>query len=204
AVDVQAVVPRTIGRLGAPAQGLIPPGLVGYEPVSARRSTITRPIELGRRASVMLHTLYEGPYAALAREVLGAFTAYGVQVEVAAHRAEFLAKSATDAADAFFGRWVADYPDTDGFVYTLLHTQSQWGRMCGTPETDRLLEQGRTEQDPRVRHRIYRELEAWIAERALVLPLFHEHAYRFAQPDLAGVQVRLTPPIVPYEQLRRG
>jgi ABC-type oligopeptide transport system substrate-binding subunit len=101
----------------------------------------------------------------------------------------------------FFGRWVADYPDTDGFIYTLLHTHAQYGRISGTPETDALMERARIETDPRVRHKIYRELDAVIARRALVLPLFHEQAYRFAQPGLGGIEVHLSPPIVPYEKL---
>jgi ABC-type transport system substrate-binding protein len=202
AIDVDSIVPRNLGRLGVAAHGLIPTGLLGYEPASRREVTVTQPLNNVVRAQAMLHTLYEGTYAGLARDIMTTFNACGVELEVAAKRAEFLRANATEMTDVFFGRWVADYSDTDGFVYTLLHTDSQWGRMCGTPETDVLLERARRETDPRVRHRIYREVEAIIARRALIVPLFHEQAYRFAQPSLGGMQVRVTPPIVPYEYLQ--
>ena len=202
AIDVDAIVPRNLGRLGVAAHGLIPTGLLGHEPASRTEMTITQPLNHVVRAQAMLHTLYEGSYAGLARDIMTTFAACGVELEVAAKRAEFLRANATESTDIFFGRWVADYSDTDGFVYTLLHTDSQWGRMCGTKETDLLLERARRETDPRTRHRIYRELEQVIARRALIVPLFHEQAYRFAQPTLGGMQVRVTPPIVPYEYLQ--
>ncbi len=200
-IDVDSLIPRHLGRLGVPAHGLIPPGLLGYESHVNEFVETTQVIDRAFHASVMLHTLYEGTYSGLAKDVLNTFAAMGLQVEVAAGRAEFLRANATESADMFFGRWVADYPDTDGFVYTLLHTHSQYGRISGTPEADALMERARIETDPRTRHNIYRELDAVIARHALVLPLFHEQAYRFAHPDLGGIEVHLSPPIVPYEKL---
>ena len=52
-----------------------------------------------------------------------------------------------------------------------------------------------------MRHEIYREAEEVIARRALLLPLSHEQAYRFARPEIDGFDVTFSSPIVAYEKL---
>jgi ABC-type transport system substrate-binding protein len=76
------------------------------------------------------------------------------------------------------------------------------GRLCGSPVVDRLIERGRAEADPMNRHTLYRQIEETISTEALLLPLFHEQVYRFAQPQVEGLSVSSLPPVVPYEQLR--
>jgi ABC-type oligopeptide transport system substrate-binding subunit len=53
-----------------------------------------------------------------------------------------------------------------------------------------------------VRHTIYRQLGETIVRDALVLPLFHEQAYRFASPDVEGLAVGFWGQTVPFENLR--
>ncbi len=99
-------------------------------------------------------------------------------------------------------RWFDDYPDADTFYHGLLHTEKGLiGVYCGTPEIDRLVERGRTETDPGVRHRIYREIEQIIIRQALLLPLFHEQTYRFAAPEVQDFEVHISRETVPYEKL---
>ncbi len=99
-------------------------------------------------------------------------------------------------------RWVGDYPDADTFVGVLHSEKGYVGSFCGTREIDRLIERGRVETDPEVRHDIYREIEQIIARRALLLPLFHEQAYRFARPEVEAFEIifNMQQP-VPYEKL---
>jgi len=40
-----------------------------------------------------------------------------------------------------------------------------------------------------------------VAERALCLPLFHEHTYCFARPEVRGFSVGMGDPPVPFEEL---
>ena len=75
------------------------------------------------------------------------------------------------------------------------------GRRCGSPEIDRLAERGRAETTPVQRHALYRQVEETMAREALLLPLFHEQAYRFAQPDVGGLNVSFGIPLVAYEEL---
>ena len=93
-------------------------------------------------------------------------------------------KNAT--VDVVVGRWLADYPDANTFVHILHSEQGISGRLCGTTELDSLIERGRAESSPTVRHSIYRQIEEIVARDALLLPLFHEQTYRFTRPEVKG------------------
>jgi ABC-type transport system substrate-binding protein len=107
------------------------------------------------------------------------------------------------AAHLYVGRGIADYPDPDTFAHGILHSkEGTVGRFCGSPELDALIERARTEIDLSVRHGLYRELEDRVARNALLLPLFHEQVYRFARPEVEGLDITFsTPPVVAYEKL---
>ena len=108
---------------------------------------------------------------------------------------------ASQKVDFDLGRWIADFPDTDTFLHALHSAEGTWGSFCGTPEIDRLIERGRIETRPELRHEIYREAEEIIAKRALLLPLFHEQTYRFARPKVGGFEITFSLETVPYEEL---
>jgi ABC-type oligopeptide transport system substrate-binding subunit len=99
--------------------------------------------------------------------------------------------------------WVADYPDTDSFVQSLLHTEEgSLGQLCGSAEIDHLIERGRSETDPVARHFVYQHIEEVIAREVLMIPLFHRHNYRFARPEVEGLSINsFTYPSVAYEKL---
>ena len=99
-------------------------------------------------------------------------------------------------------RWIADYPDADGFVGGLLHSRNGYlAGMYNKPEVDRLIEAGRSEVDPQIRHAIYREIEDIIARETLLIPLFHDRTYRFCHPTMGGFRFGFTVPEVWYEEL---
>jgi len=101
------------------------------------------------------------------------------------------------------GRWGADYPDADTFVYGVLHsTAGNMGRFLGDPELDRLIDQARAETDPRARHSLYRKVEEIVARDALMLPLFHDQVYAFVRPEVEGFDhVWQASPMINYEEL---
>ena len=115
---------------------------------------------------------------------------------------EFNDAESNGKTDVSMGRWIADYPDADSFIYQLHSQQGFLGRLCGSPDLDRLVESGRVETDPAARHAIYREVEKIIAREALLIPLFHEQVYRFARPEVEGLTVSFWGGIVSYENLR--
>lgn len=205
-VNVDQLVRRHFGRMAIPARGVIPPGLVGYEPVPAvpaahlRRGGPSEKITL----TGLLSTIYEKANAAVTAELFENFSQAGFQCSVPWSRGSGdWDKARTEGnADFHLSNWIADYPDTDSFIGGLLHSEHGFvGRFCGTPEIDRLIEKGRTETSPEIRHDIYREVEEIIARRALVIPLFHLKAYGFARPEVEGFEISFTRPIVSYEKL---
>ena len=106
------------------------------------------------------------------------------------------------AVDLLALRWIANYPDPDGFLGNLLHSEEGLlAGICGSPEIDRLIEQGRRETDPGLRHSIYRRIDEILVQENLLIPLFHEQSYRFPQPSVRGLRLGLTLPEVRYEEL---
>ena len=204
-LEVEGLVRRNIGRIAIPAHGLIPPGLLGYEPT---RRDQHRPISKERSGEKieltgMTHSIFEGPYAPVAREILSTFQQKGVRVQMSGTTAETShLPHASQTVDLILLRWVADYPDTDTFFDGLLHSERGYiGSFCGTPEMDLLIEAGRRETRPQLRHEIYQQAEKLIIERALLIPLFHEQTYRFARPEVQDFEVVFSIQSVPYQNL---
>ena len=215
AIDVPGAVRRFLGRHAIPANGIIPPGLLGHSPAAAtRRAATAGPVssdgegtETVSRESIELlaaiHPLFFTEYAAFFEEISRAFHEMGYSLRSAGSTMpEYMAARLNETADLIIGRWGADYPDADTFVHGILHSREGFlGRYWGDIGVDPLIERGRAEADPRVRHTIYREVEELIAREALLIPLFHDQVGCFARPEVEGLTVGLTNPIVAYENL---
>ncbi len=203
AVDVQGLVRRNLGRLAVPAHSMTPPGLLGYEPgITGRPSHTHKKLSEEVDISVAMHSVYESQYAEFARDFVNRLNENGFRARVNTTEAEYEKSMDVPEANLLLTRWLADYPDPDTFMHTLLHSEKGYeGRFCGTPEMDSLIEKGRTETDPTVRHSIYRQIEEIIRSQALAVPLFHEQAYCFARPKVEGLDLTFFNPYVPYEQI---
>ena len=219
-IDASGIVERTLRGIAQPAGGLIPSGLLGHQsrvarPAPASPSRVS-PTTIRLRAAV--HPVFQGEYAGFFSELKSALAALGIEFEsVTKSNAEFLERTHKGDADFFIGRWGADYPDADSFVYTLNSREGFLGRLCGGKEFDRLIADmegsteskflldeadGRVEPDPAARHTIYRRIEEKLAREAILLPLFFEKVYRFARPEVDGLQLTYAHPNVHYENLR--
>jgi ABC-type transport system substrate-binding protein len=190
-LDVSGMVQRHIGRLGVPARGLVPPGLLGYRgqyrpaPTPAPRGGQVTGGD--RQLTVLLQTAYNELYPELTSALLQALQARGFAVEVIELESSYRELIASRRVDLFLARWVADYPDADTFLYHLLHSHDGLlGHFLGDAEVDRLIEQGRRETSPEVRHDLYLAVERRLAERALLQPLFHEQSHCFVRPEVRG------------------
>ena len=149
AVDVPALVRQTLGRLAVPATGLIPPGLLGHDPIHNSRTNVM-PSEASSQSSseseltAVLNPVYWGEYAAFTRELESAFRKQGVRVRtVNTTMAEWIEASTRGTVDVVVGRWGADYPDAHTFVHILHSQEGNLGRFCGSSEIDGLIEKGR-------------------------------------------------------------
>jgi ABC-type oligopeptide transport system substrate-binding subunit len=185
--------------------GFLPPGLLGAEP--ARRPLEGTRAQLRAGADVplvaMLNSAYQSTYATLAAELMRHLGERGFRVSVEERRSEHMSQQsqALAAADLVLTRWIGDYPDPDTFM-SLLHSETGLvGRLCGLPAVDRLVERGRRETEPDVRHEIYREIERLIAEHVLLLPLFHEQTCCFTRPEVEGCELGFFQRVITYDRL---
>ena len=146
--------------------------------------------------------MFQGTYAAFARELSNAFAAARRDARpVTTTMAEFLEATDTGSVDLAMGRGPPTIRIPTRSPYFLHSRHGFQGRLCGSPETDRIVERARVESSPAVRHALYLELEDIIAREAMLLPLFHEQAYRIARPEVEGLSVTMGAPTVPLEEL---
>ena len=207
-VDTARLVRQTIGRLATPAYSLIPPGLLGHdaaatarlEPLPAAASeTVPASLEL----TMAVNPMFQGTYAAFARELSSAFAALGVTLRlVTSTMAEFIGAIDSGSVDVAWG---------DG--RRTIRTPTRSPTSCTRPADFRAACAARprpigsssarvSSRRLPVRHALYLELEEHIARNALLLPLFHEQAYRIGRPELEGLSVTMGEPSVPLEDLR--
>jgi len=209
-VDVAGIVRRTLGRHGIPANGLIPPGLLGYVSKPRSRSQTSEQASGAHTVSretvevtAVANPIMFGEFGAFTKELMQAFREMGYSIRVVNKTmVEFMGAQKEAPTDIMIGRWIADYPDADTFAQGVLHSREGVnGRYSGMPEIDALTERGRGEIDPKTRESIYREVEEIIAKEALMIPLFHEQVYRFARPEVEGLALGFGQPLVQYENL---
>jgi ABC-type transport system substrate-binding protein/serine/threonine protein kinase len=207
-IDVASVVRQTLGRLAIPAQGLIPPGLLGHDsaytprmPLASTSAPEQPNVEIELTAAV--NPVFLGEYEALAREISRSASDRQITIRTVKSTIEGLSEALNQGSvDVVLGRWGADYPDADTFANILATKEGLLGKLCGSTEVDRLIARGRSETSPAARHAIYRQIEEIIARDRLLLPLFHEQTYRFARPEVQGLSLSYGAIAVDYASLR--
>lgn len=197
----------SLGRTAVLAQGLIPPGLVGQEGRGALTgSTDSNIINIrttlsGLELRCALHPTYVDAYKELWRRLVSALDSFGVKVTTTVFDTSTMTTSDYSEFDLVATRWYADYPDSDAFVSSLHSEDGLDGMLCGDPRIDELIERGRGEAHPSIRHAIYHEIERLLQREALIVPLFHEQVYCFARPEVGNLRLSLGSPAVVYEEL---
>lgn len=203
-MDVEAVIRASQSPLIHRAHTLAPPGLIGHVRSQAHApppsKTVLFPkvsVTLGVLSGFVLH------HRAVVERLVQGLAGRGFIVEMVEIDQKLGRTPARLAAfDLVAGRWYADYPDADSFNDTLLHSQHGiYGSLCGDSKLDEIIERARAETDPRVRRDDYAEIEEVLQRDAILLPLFHESIYCFAQAEVGGFKVNFSNPAVSYEEL---
>ena len=212
-VRTDDLVRSTLGRFAQPADGFIPPGILGHDPARRRipitveeakklieESGVLSPIAL----TACVHVILQDQYASLTKMLFKAWEEIGVQVRiVTTTMATYQEKAASPGEiQLYIGRWVADYGDPDNFTYALFHSgYGEFRNYYNSQEMDQLIEQARLEGNPAIREKAYHKIENLLMERGILLPLFHEIDYRVAGPRVRKMTLRSTPPYVNYSQV---
>ena len=203
--NIRSELPSTLGRLGRPANRLVPPSLLGLsDPTTdSSHASATAGAERldGLTLNVALHPGYGAEYRQLWRKIRGALEIVGVRV-VPTHAdfSETLRSTSLGAIDVVFNRWIADYPDPASFAQAIAHgpTARQWDDL----ELSHLADRALLESDREARHTLYLEFERRLTEHAYLVPLFHEQSWCLVRPGIDGLRLRYSRPEVSYEELK--
>jgi peptide/nickel transport system substrate-binding protein/oligopeptide transport system substrate-binding protein len=201
---IQLAFPRhkiaevTFDGLLQPADGLVPPGMLGREwPVDAApydleaaKQELTRS-RYGSAEAVPPVQIYTagGVGSGALREVIEADLGLEVDV-IQVDWPEFNAGMAQREYPGLELLWGADYPDPETFLWSLFHSESPDNYTdYANPEYDALLDQAALTLDEADRAALYDQAQQVLADDNVMIPLYHETRYTLAKPTVRGLEV---------------
>jgi oligopeptide transport system substrate-binding protein len=103
--------------------------------------------------------------------------------------ATFLKRRNAGEMPFYFLRWMADYPDPQNFLSTMLHSRAPENALgYANPEFDRLCDQADLMQDEPQRFATYRKAERIVVDDAPWIPLYYQTDVELWNPRLQGVE----------------
>ncbi len=214
AINRRHINDEVFGGLGVVAEGLLPPGLIGYDPnLRGYAHDPERARSLLRKAGYengfeVEYRTWDSDEFFHSRQVpliIEDLAAAGIRVNVTRHnttdaRAPLLHKS---HGNIFCGNWYADFPDPDNFFFIFFHRHSSAlpGLNYHRADLDAEIEEARRSSDSRDRADIYRKLDARVVQEAPLVPLFHERLFVLHKPNIRGLRTSLVTPPVRYHDV---
>jgi peptide/nickel transport system substrate-binding protein/oligopeptide transport system substrate-binding protein len=207
---LREAVARAISREGLEAvtgdgfrrpAGILPPGMTGYSPEPKiyaedlpRARALLAEAGYGRRTPLRFQIVSATRGARTAARdsvIVASLARVGIEASirnVGWH--ELNAILDARSADAFQISWIADLPDPDSFLYTLVHSEGVFNLFeYANGEVDSLLDGGRSETDVELRLNRYREAERLVLADAPFVPIFNSLTVLAFQRFVRGVEM---------------
>jgi len=213
AVDRDSLVGQYVHARSTPARGILPPGILGYrqdlrgfhyDPERAKWLLQKAGFGAGLDLKVPVDTsrVRQSKEFSVLVEMLRAVNVR-VDAEPMSHEA-FEALRKTRGKPALYATgWYADYPDPDSFMHFLFH--SRGGDVLEVhyrnPQFDEVVDRARRSLNPEERVDLYRRAEDMLIEDAPCIFLYHTRGIVPHQPDVMGMKLFLTPPMVRPERI---
>ena len=216
AVNKEAIVRDITKRGSIPANGILPPGIAGFDPhFEGYRYDPQKAVKLLAEAGypqgrgIPPIEIWTVSKAESVQRELGEYQRYlaaiGIELipRTAENWSEFIKFINEKKAPMYYAAWYADYPDPDNFLYVLCHSQSKTNRMgYHNHKVDELLDQARRETDYMKRMVLDREAQKLVMVDA---PLISQHINGFNylfQPWVRGVEASyLGAAYVPFKKV---
>jgi ABC-type transport system substrate-binding protein len=194
AIDRNQLVTRVLNDTVAGAQGVLPPGMPGFNPnlqaISFDPARARQLLAESRYAGSLPRITFVSPTQGQAEQALVEMWRQNLGVEVQVSRLDLTninREVEAGRAHLFNFGWVADYPDPENFLDILFHSRSSGNQTkYSNPQVDRLLEQARGERNNDQRYALYRQAEQIVVNEAAWLPLFHGRGSFLVKPRVKG------------------
>jgi oligopeptide transport system substrate-binding protein len=103
---------------------------------------------------------------------------------------EFASRLPNRDLPAFVLTWVADFPDPENMLATLLRTGSPDNYSgYSNPEFDDLVDRALVEDDEQARIDLYLQAQQLVIDDVAVIPLYHGMSYTLVQPWVRGLEI---------------
>ena len=203
AVDKDKIVDLVFKGTVEKADGILPPGMPGYNPdfqglsydVERARQLIATS-DYGDASNLPPITITTAGWGGdIPPEVEAIIQEWrqnlGVEVRVRQLEPEsFLYHLKEEKDEMFYLGWIADYPDPQDFLDLLFYTDSDGNAgEYSNPGIDARLEIARTEQDSDRRLGMYQEIEERLVSDAACLPLWFGRNYLLVKPYIKDYQI---------------
>ncbi|OGN99393.1 MAG: ABC transporter substrate-binding protein [Chloroflexi bacterium RBG_13_51_18] len=203
AVDKDKIITLTLRDLVQRADGILPPGIPGYNEyliglpfdVDGARELIAAS-KYGDAANLPPITLTTSGYGGDISRTLEAIVYQwqenlGVEVKVRQIEPERWIYNIREEKDNMFDMgWIADYPHPQDFLDVLFHTGVQYNYgEYSNPALDVLLDNAGIELDIVKSLEIYRQAEQILVDDAAVLPLWFGRNYILVKPYVKGYEL---------------
>ncbi len=200
AIDKDKLVSLVFRDMMRPADGILPPGIPGFNEnlsgldydAGAAREFI-RASRYGDVSALPPITITTAGWGGLISQGLEAIVYewrknLGVEVRVRQLEPErFLYNLMEEKDEMYVTGWVADYPHPQDFLEVLFHSGVEYNYgEYSSPEVDALLERAGTELDTGQSMRLYQEVEQKLVEDAACLPLWFGENYVLVKPYVKG------------------
>jgi oligopeptide transport system substrate-binding protein len=203
AIDKDKVISLVFGDLVEKAEGILPPGIPGYdESLAGLEFDVDKAKELialsdyGDVANLPEITITTGGYGGGISTALSAIIAewrenLGVEVKVRVLEPErFLYYLKQEKDEMYEMGWVADYPHPQDFLEILFRTGNDANYSgYSNAEVDAMLAAAAAEADKSLSLEVYRQIEQMLVEDAACLPLWFDVNYTLVKPYVAGYEL---------------
>ena len=203
AVDRDKVVSLVFSGMAATAQGILPPGIPGYNSkikgidydVAKAKDMIAKS-RYGSVANlpplVLTTSGYGGDIQPYLKAIIAQWRAnLGVEVTVRVMEPERFLYYLKDEKDNMFDMgWIADYPHPQDFLDVLFRSgaENNYGDYSN-PAVDSLLDKAAAEPDDQKSLEIYRQAEQALVDDAAVMPLWFGKDYTLVKPYVSGYEL---------------
>ena len=198
AVDRQKII-KLYNNRGIPAQGVLPPGMPGYDPNlkgyaydPEKAKALLKEAGFPKGFKTQLVTRNDAIWVKISQAVQQDLATVGIRAEIReVSRATWLDAIGRPAgAPLQWGDWIQDFPDPDDFLNVLYNTNqiaevnSNNNNFYSNPKVDSLLARAQRLTEIEKRVPLYQEAERIIVEDAPSAYCYHSMRYNLGAPGL--------------------